>query len=178
VAAIVREVRGFAHAGEAGRQLCDLRELIESALQLATLRLEGRARIQQSHGLLPPVHGAAQDLKQVFLSLVRRAEAALAPDGCIRISSRHVGEQVEICVEDDGAVIDPERLDRIFDPPVGRDATWESDELELSICYQIVQQHGGAISIESRAGIGTRVQILLPAAGAEPVDGSCEGFAA
>jgi len=127
---------------------------------------------------LPPIQCAAQDLKQVFLSLIRRAAASLAPGGCIRVTSRQVGDQVEICVEDDGAAIAAERLDRVFDPPSRRDASWQSDELELSICYQIVQQHGGTISLDSREGSGTRVQILLPVAGVERGAGTTHGAAA
>jgi CheY-like chemotaxis protein len=68
---------------------------------------------------------------------------------------------VRVAVQDSGSGISPELLGRIFDPYF---TTKEKGSgLGLAISYSIVQAHGGAITVESEPGVGTRFDVYLPA---------------
>ena len=67
---------------------------------------------------------------------------------------------VEIEVADEGAGISPDVLEHIFDPFF---TTRESGTgLGLATVHRIVEEHGGAIQLESQLGSGTRIRIRLP----------------
>ena len=118
---------------------------------------------------LPKVLMNAGKIEQVLINLVINAgQAADKADSRVRLSAEHVQGQVEIRIEDNGAGIDGQNLDLIFDPfftTKGREA---GSGLGLAISRQIVEDHGGTISVESRLGQMTTFVLRLPAlAGAE-----------
>ena len=71
--------------------------------------------------------------------------------------------QVGIIVRDTGPGIKPEILDHIFEPFI---TTKEYGlGLGLSICYNIIQKHGGQITVDSQPNLGTSFTIWLPISG-------------
>jgi PAS domain S-box-containing protein len=171
-AAIVRDVKGFSHAGRAERELADLNQLLEGVLRVAAPQLRHRAEIERRYGTIPLVSCAPQELKQVLLNLVLNAAQALRPPGRIRVStSVEPGDPgwAVVAVEDDGCGIAPEHLDRIFDPFFTTKPVGEGTGLGLAISYQIVRNHGGEIALESKPGVGTTARVRVPTP--EPVAG-------
>lgn len=73
------------------------------------------------------------------------------------------GGGVELSVRDEGAGIPPEIRSRIFEPFFSTKGG-KTDGLGLAVCLGIVQQHGGAIDVESQPGQGTTVRVTLPVA--------------
>lgn len=133
----------------------------------------------------PAVAAADDDLRQVLLNLLLNARDAIVGDdptrhGAIGISvqgPREVsglcggckealrGEYVVIEVSDDGCGIEPQALERIFDPFYTTKAFRSGAGLGLSVVHGTVHRHGGHVLAESRAGEGTRLHVLLqPAA--------------
>jgi len=163
VAAIVRDVKSFSHAGSATRELVDLSPLLDSVLRVAGPELR-RARVERSFAELPPVFGAPQELKQVFLNLVVNAAQACADGGSIRIVTGVEGGRVAVSVEDQGCGIPGELLERVFDPFFTTKPVGEGTGLGLSISYEIVRRHGGDMMVSSVPGSGTRVRVELPLA--------------
>jgi two-component system NtrC family sensor kinase len=167
VAAIVRDVRGFAHAGSIEHQSCDVNELLESTLRLATLKHEFYAEIERDYGDLPPFQGSGQDLKQVFLSLTRRATEVVGAFGHIRIKTQLRDDHIEVSVEDDGSEVSEAELRYLvhssFDP-----TPEQPSSLELGISQQIVEEHGGDLRVERREGGWTCVRVRLPLAHGDP----------
>jgi two-component system, cell cycle sensor histidine kinase and response regulator CckA len=122
---------------------------------------------------LPPVVANEGKIEQVLINLIINAgQAADKLDSWVKVAGRRVenARQVELVVEDNGCGIPEEIIDRIFDPfftTKGRDA---GTGLGLSISQRIVEEHGGKLSVSSRAGEGSRFVILLPAG--EDLDGA------
>jgi signal transduction histidine kinase len=67
-------------------------------------------------------------------------------------------------VRDTGAGIAPELLGKVFDPFFTTKPVGEGTGLGLTISHRIVEEHGGAIDVESAPGAGTAFTITLPAA--------------
>ncbi|HEY8155774.1 MAG TPA: ATP-binding protein [Myxococcota bacterium] len=162
-AAIVRDVRGLAHAGSRRRELTDLNQLLDGVLRMAAPQLRKHATVYKEWGVLPPITCVPQEIQQVFLNVVLNAGQAIAVAGTIKLVSRVEGAQVVVDVEDDGGGIPPEIKSRIFDPFFTTKPVGEGTGLGLSIAYGIVRKHGGEITVASEAGRGTRFSVRLPA---------------
>jgi signal transduction histidine kinase len=161
--AIVRDVRGLAHAGNRRREAADLNVLLDGVLRMAAPQLRGHATVHTQWGVLPPVMCVPQELQQVFLNLVMNASQAIGTPGSIWIASRAEGDCVVLDVEDDGGGIAPEILEKIFDPFFTTKPVGEGTGLGLSLAYGIVRKHGGEITVESQPGQRTRFSVRLPA---------------
>jgi signal transduction histidine kinase len=159
---IVRNVKGFAHPGNGGREPVDLNRLLEDALRLIAPQLRGRAEVERQFGEVPELSGVPQQLRQVFVNLLLNASQAISPGGHIRLTTRIEGGRAVVTVADDGTGIAPEIIDRIFDPFFTTKPVGEGTGLGLGIAYQIVRSHGGAISVESTPGHGAAFRVELP----------------
>jgi two-component system NtrC family sensor kinase len=130
-----------------------------------------------------------QDVTRVFLNLVgngfyaankRRqtaGDAGFKP--VLKVTTRELGDAVEIVVRDNGTGIGPEVRDKLFQPFFTTKPTGEGTGLGLSISYDIVtQQHGGTITVDSRLGEFTEFTVRLPrAAAAGPARGAISSSA-
>jgi signal transduction histidine kinase len=161
-AAIVRDVKGFSHAGEGPRQAVDLAPLLDRVLRIAEPQLRGRARVETDYAETPPIPCAPQELQQVFLNMLLNAAHAVGPQGTIRVETRLEPGAVVVCVSDDGCGIAPELAERIFDPFFTTKPVGEGTGLGLAISYQIVRNHGGEITVESAPGRGSCFTVRLP----------------
>jgi signal transduction histidine kinase len=117
---------------------------------------------------LPRVWIDREQMKQVFMNLILNAIQAMREGGSIFVSTRlisrdeagHSAQFVQVEVRDTGIGIPAENLDHIFDPFfTSKD---EGSGLGLSISHQIVQEHGGFVTVESKVGVGTTFFINLP----------------
>ncbi|MBD3242935.1 MAG: hypothetical protein GF331_20250, partial [Chitinivibrionales bacterium] len=118
---------------------------------------------------LPRVRGNAQQLEQVVINLVTNACQSL-PDAFRAI---HVGtgiaddgQVVEVSVVDEGAGIPQDIVGRVMDPFFTTKRDSGGTGLGLSVSYNIVKAHGGALLFESKPGGGTAATVRLPRAGA------------
>jgi len=70
---------------------------------------------------------------------------------------------VDIEVRDDGHGIPPEVLPRIFDPFFTTRDVGKGSGLGLFIAFEIIEEHGGCVAVESEPGKGTAFHVRLPA---------------
>ena len=108
-----------------------------------------------------------QRMQQVLLNLIKNGIDALQGKGHIWISALGTGcgtglDEVEILIEDDGPGIDAEHVNRIFDPFFTTKDVGKGSGLGLFIVHDIIEWHGGSISVDSRPGLGTTFIIWLP----------------
>ena len=67
-----------------------------------------------------------------------------------------------IKISDTGKGIPPEHINKIFNPGFTTKGAGVGTGLGLSICYNIIQNHKGAMNVESEVGKGTEVVLSLP----------------
>ncbi len=125
---------------------------------------------------LPLVHCLASELNQVWINMVVNAAHAIAEvaaerpnqKGTIRISTRRVGETVEVSVSDNGCGIKPENRDKIFEPFFTTKDVGKGTGQGLAISHSVIAKHQGNVRVESEVGKGTAFIITLPLAHPEP----------
>jgi len=110
------------------------------------------------------VKGDPDRLEQVFYNLVKNAIDAVSDHGEIKLligkDSKRKGF-ARISVVDNGDGIDPEIINRIFDPFFTTKKLGKGTGLGLWICYGIVKNHGGDITVESIKGQGSTFSVYL-----------------
>lgn len=116
---------------------------------------------------LPRIFGDQERLLQVLLNLVSNA-VKHTEGGSVALTARAEENSVAVTVRDTGEGIAPELLPNLFQRyPKNRAAG--GNGLGLYICAQIVEAHGGKITVESKAGKGTAVRFSIPAMEQEAV---------
>jgi len=123
------------------------------------------------------VRGDRGQLEQILMNLASNARDAMPRGGTITIHTSSVslepgekaerlglppGPYVKLSFRDTGVGMDPETQARAFEPFFTTKAPGSGTGLGLATVYGLVQQHGGAIQVESAVGVGTRVDIYLP----------------
>jgi ligand-binding sensor domain-containing protein/signal transduction histidine kinase len=130
---------------------------------------------------LPKINVVPQDIGRVLLNLINNAFYAVhvetqnsaslqqtppqpQPDykPTVIVSTKNMGNHVEIRVKDNGPGIPSHIIDKIFQPFFTTKPTGQGTGLGLSLAYDIVKAHGGEINLESNEGKGTEFIIQLP----------------
>lgn len=161
---LVTSLRDFSRLDRSRDDRVDLNRGLDDVLRIAGHALKKhRAAVHRQYGPLPLVRCAPSQINQVLLNLIVNAAQALPEHGGnIGVQTRVNGRFVEIVIEDDGKGIPDDALSRIFDPFFTTKGVGKGTGLGLSIAYQIVRDHGGAISVESQPGAGARFVVTLP----------------
>jgi len=175
---IVKSMLAHSRGGSDDWQSTDINALVEEALNLA---YHGARAHDQNFNItmerdfatgIPPVELVPQDLTRVLLNLFgngfyaadkRRHEAADGFDPMLKVTTRDLGNEVEVRVRDNGTGIAPEFREKLFQPFFTTKPTGEGTGLGLSISWDIVtHQHRGTIEVDSRLGEFTEFTIRLP----------------
>lgn len=129
------------------------------------------------------IRAGRSQFEQVLANLVVNARDALEERGGVRVSTlcrelttRNAsalgvppGQYVVLCVEDDGCGMSADVRAHAFEPFFTTKAQGSGTGLGLATCYAVVQQCGGAITLDSIPGQGTTVQVFFPLSDAPPV---------
>jgi signal transduction histidine kinase len=141
----------------------DLNEVIENAL---TLYQPIGAEVVKELNSLPIIKGDFEDLKLVFINLIKNAREAIPDKGTITIRTAAARENdaplVVAEVSDTGVGIPKENLDKIFEPFFSTNVT-KGRGLGLSIVFRIVREHLGSIEVKSQPGQGATFILKFPA---------------
>jgi GAF domain-containing protein len=176
---IVKSMLAHSRGGSGDRQSVDINGLVDEALNLA---YHGARAQDQNFNItlerdldrtIAPIEIVPQDVTRVLLNLFangfyaankRRNEAndpTFKPS--LNVTTRDLGDRVEVRVRDNGTGISPELRDKLFQPFFTTKPTGEGTGLGLSISYDIItQQHGGTIEVDSMFGEFTEFTIRLP----------------
>ena len=147
----------------------DLGELADDVLRLISLRSSARElRLELSRVGAPRAWVDPDRLNEALVCVLDNAVDASSPGSTIAITvSGPSGAEpsASISVEDHGSGLSATDLEHVFDPFFTTKAVGQGTGLGLAITKRIVEEHGGILNIESVPGAGTRVRMLLPAAG-------------
>ena len=175
-ARIVHNLLTFARQHKAEKTYADINQVIENALELRGYDLSVRG-IQIERHFADPAPSTMVDayqLQQVILNLVTNAEQAMAgverTSHRLTVRTRRDAETIRIEIEDTGAGIPVECLERIFNPFYTTKAVGHGTGLGLSISLGIISEHGGRIWAEKGQAGGAKFCVDLPRV--EPPEGS------
>ncbi len=161
---------------EAIKERTCLKDLLSRTLRLATVAEQVECQLSFSDDLLA-VQADPEQIERVFFNLIRNACDAMQQKGRLLIKATNVtvaaseatettrlapGPYVRVIVRDYGPGIQPEHMQHLFHQRFTTKP--HGNGCGLPICYQIVQEHGGAMYVSSKVNVGTAFDIFLPAA--------------
>ncbi|WP_288368255.1 ATP-binding protein [uncultured Alcanivorax sp.] len=160
---IIRDLKHFSHNQPEAFCPTDIPACLAIALNLA--KHEIKNRITVTHTLpdsLPTISGSASQLSQVFMNLFVNAAQAIEDKGHITIAAQCDEQWCTLTIADDGPGIADEFLQQIFEPFFTTKPIGQGTGLGLSISHDIIQHHGGTMTVASQLGAGTIFTIRLP----------------
>lgn len=112
------------------------------------------------------VSGDRDQLSRAVANVVTNAVESMPNGGKVTVTARGIDNGIEVEIADSGSGIAPETLARVFEPlfTTKRNAAG----LGLCIAQQIVEAHGGTLHLDSTAGVGTRVRIVIASVARDP----------
>jgi signal transduction histidine kinase len=163
---IVQDLRFFSHDADGEPGWINIERMLETTLSLVKYEAKFRAHFNLDFCGDSEIFSDANRLSQVFLNILVNAihsiEAGAADKNRIGVTTRREERSVVVTISDTGSGIDPEVMQRIFEPFYTTKQRGEGSGLGLSISRDIVQSLGGQISVTSAVGEGSSFVIRLP----------------
>ncbi|MHB8811235.1 MAG: sensor histidine kinase [Desulfobulbaceae bacterium] len=163
---IVRTLLEFSRTGKFQKQQLNLNDVAASAIRLLRSEIPSEMSIELDIPADLMVWMDKQRMQQVFLNLIKNAVDACGSHGKIWITAREFysegHKEVEILVSDNGPGIPPQDVEKIFDPFFTSKDVGKGSGLGLFIVHDIIESHGGTITVDSRLDEGTTFIIWLP----------------
>ena len=157
----LRDFLEFGRPRESKVKAMDLSETVAAGLR----QMESQAitaGVTRCREIEPGVIVAAdaEKMHQVMLNLLLNALEATPKGGTVTIRVESTGRTARLSVADTGAGIPADALERVFDPFYTTKSSGSG--LGLAVVKQIIENHNGAIKVESTCGHGTTFTITLP----------------
>lgn len=140
----------------------------ETVVSLQPVAKKKRIRlVEQPNQRLPPVAADKSLISQAVTNLISNAIKYSPERTTVTVSTALEAEAVRVSVEDRGFGIPPEAVDRVWEKfyrvvREGQEKDEESTGLGLSFVREVVEQHGGAVDLESEVGRGSKFSFTLP----------------
>ena len=173
-ARIVRNLLTFARKRQTTRAMVDVNQVVRETMALRAYeqRVSNICVIDALAAGLPQVFADGYQLQQVLLNLIINGEQAMLSAngrGVLVVRTWHDADQESVVLEinDDGPGIPDDLQPKIFDPFFTTKEVGQGTGLGLTVAYAIVQEHGGRIRLESRAGAGASFYVELPVGGGQ-----------
>jgi len=175
----VRQILAFSRKTEEKQKPLRVGPIIQESLKLLRSAAPASIRIQEDLSTrTDAVFGDPAQINQVVMNLYGNAIHAMREKGgVLEVSLKHAeldqdaspllhdlteGRYVLLTVSDTGHGMEPEIVERIFDPYFTTKGIGEGSGMGLSVVHGIVKRHRGAIRVESELGEGTRFHVFLP----------------
>jgi PAS domain S-box-containing protein len=162
---VIQRLRALTQKTDPQNAPLDINDVINDVVGLVRREvLSHRVRLTLELGaVLNPILGDRVQLQQVIINLIVNSIEAMAAvtERRLTLTAReHDRDYVLVAVQDSGVGIDPEQLDRVFNPFF----TTKSDGMGmgLSICRSIIEAHGGELWASSNDGPGVTFQFTVP----------------
>jgi PAS domain S-box-containing protein len=161
-ASIISDILSFSKQREIQAVELDLREVVEVAVEQAgQYRREGVRLVTQLGDRRLIVAVDSLQMQEVFINLLKNAFEATS-SGSVTVRAEEHAEGIAVSVADTGPGIDPDILDRMFQPFVTTKRKLGGTGLGLALCKSVVNAHGGTIRVSSSPGKGATFTVTLP----------------
>jgi nitrogen-specific signal transduction histidine kinase/CheY-like chemotaxis protein len=154
----------------------DVHEIIRDAMEITRPKWRDDAQgkgisidVGYQPGEVPLVDGNASELREVLTNMIFNAVEAMPQGGRLDLQTFQRNGKIGIRIGDSGVGMTEETRKKIFDP-FFTTKPFSNTGLGLSVSYGIIQQHGGTIEVNSRAGVGTVFTIFLPVGAREKAE--------
>jgi PAS domain S-box-containing protein len=135
---------------------------LRSALALLEPRTAGRIRVETDFADLPKIRARHADLNQAFMNVLLNAVEAIPGEGAIRVAAFARDGSAVVAIADTGVGIPDSALGKVTDPGYTTKGVRVGAGLGLAITQRVMEEHGGALAIESRENEGATVTLSLP----------------
>ncbi|MEW6320868.1 MAG: ATP-binding protein [Acidobacteriota bacterium] len=175
---LTQQLLTFSKGGAPVKSVVTLPTILEDAATFALRGSNVRCECTIDERLWP-VEADTGQLTQAINNIVLNAKQAMPAGGVVQLSATNAtlavgdapghlteGDYVRILISDRGTGIPAHLLPKVFDPYFTTKR--QASGLGLATSYSIVRNHGGRISIDSKVGVGTTVEILLPRTTRQP----------
>ncbi len=175
---IVKGMLEHSRASTGKREMTDINRLADEYLRLSYHGLRAKDKTFNSDyktdfdESLPKINVVPQDIGRVILNLINNAFYAVNEKNktvsdknyvpLVTVSTKRIGDTIEIKVKDNGNGIPDKIKEKIFQPFFTTKPTGEGTGLGLSLAYDIITKgHGGELKVESVEGIGSEFILKL-----------------
>jgi two-component system sensor histidine kinase PhcS len=168
---IVSDLRLFTHPGTEAHDEVAVADAVSSALRFLSNELKDQVRVVQKLDEHQTVHANRNKLIHVFVNLIQNSLDAMqgksfnGEQPTIWIEGRVENGTSYLVVRDNGMGIESQHLDKIFDPFFTTKEVGQGMGLGLSICYRIMQENRGRITVRSERGKFCEFTLEFPAKG-------------
>ena len=175
---LTRQLLAFSRNAVISLSNINLNQTIQETVKLIRRLIQADISLESScEPDLPEVQGAKVQIEQIIINLVLNARDSIKSQGEIRIESKKVsvtqglqiqfpslkpGDYAQLAISDNGCGMNEATKQKIFEPFFTTKELGRGTGLGLSMVHGIVNQFGGAISVESQENVGTTFKILLP----------------
>ncbi len=159
---MVQKMKSFIQLDEGELQRIDIHEGIDTTIELFTARSDNQLEFIKDYADLPQIACYPAKLNQVYWQLFDNAKKAMNGTGEIQIKTAVHDSYITIEIADSGKGIAEKDLAHIFEPGFTNWSVGVGVGLGLSICYQIIQEHKGNLTVSSELNKGSTFKIELP----------------
>jgi two-component system NtrC family sensor kinase len=161
---MLRNMLSFSKPEEEKRRSIKINELIEGILLVMEKQMkESNIKVEISlDPSIPEIMASTNQMRQVMLNILKNAKEAMPKGGSLMVKTARDGNKILIHVKDSGVGIPEEIKDKVFEAFFTTKQKVKGVGLGLSVCYGIIKDHHGEITIESEEGKGATFIITLP----------------
>ena len=183
---LVKQILSFSRRSEQWFAPISIKPLISETLAFVRSSLPSTIEIKQHiDAVNDAIIGDASQIQQVIMNLCKNAADALpSQSGVVEIGLENTrlaqaeghpeikaGEYLRLSVRDSGKGMTPEVMKHIFEPFYTTKEVGKGIGMGLSVIHGIARDHGGAITVESEPGKGSRFSVFFPLTGERPAAG-------
>jgi PAS domain S-box-containing protein len=182
-ASLTQRLLAFARKQDLRPEAVDVPDLVRGMTDMLRRSLGPLIRVETRFPLdLPPVHADAHQLELAVLNLAVNARDAMPDGGSLEVSAAaeylgagndpglEPGPYVRLALTDHGEGMDAATLERATEPFFTTKGVGKGTGLGLSMVHGLAAQSGGKLLIRSQLGVGTTVELYLPATVKPPVE--------